>query len=201
MDNLSSKQLKDDLRFLRYLAMNYAMPSLDGIRIERIADDIERLERALRGYGKDPNRCVGDRPCVSHAAYMELLAERTAPPPSADNFEQWRDTTAAKVADEITPVPQPNAAHAAIADTLQGWLDYQAREHSARRELPDGMHIYHPPVWPTRGVIKRWIEALRATSTKSERCPCGAELPPLPEWSMPHCPKCVAAADTTEDQP
>lgn len=49
----------------------------------------------------------------------------------------------------------------AIADQLQHWLDYHAREHAGREHLPDDMHIYHPPVWPTRGVIKAWIQTMR----------------------------------------
>lgn len=35
--------------------------------------------------------------------------------PSADIFEQWRDSTAAKVADEITPVVPPNLSHCSAA--------------------------------------------------------------------------------------
>lgn len=34
---------------------------------------------------------------------VRYLLARTAEPPSADNFEQWRDSTAAKIADEIAP--------------------------------------------------------------------------------------------------
>jgi hypothetical protein len=30
---------------------------------------------------------------------------------------------------------------------------------------------------------------------KQERCPCGTALPPLSQWSMPNCPKCVEAAE------
>lgn len=64
----------------------------------------------------------------------------------------------------------------AIADTIQGWLDFQNREHArdaqlqATPPLSDRTHFMSPPVWPTRGTLKNWIKVLNGEGDgKSER--------------------------------
>src|SRR5262249_49504921 len=74
-------------------------------------------------------------------------------------------------------VTDPSAAFGVIADALQGWLDYHPREHAGRGDLPADMHIYHPPVWPTRGVLKTWIAALRSSAPDASWISIADRLP------------------------
>lgn len=39
------------------------------------AAEIRRLRAAVAGYGRDPESCTTDGPCVSHMAYLEAEAE------------------------------------------------------------------------------------------------------------------------------
>lgn len=47
-----------------------------------------------------------------------------------------------------------------LAGQFQYWLDENERHHSADgTTVEDGMHVI-PPNWPTRGVLKEWINIL-----------------------------------------
>lgn len=50
-----------------------------------------------------------------------------------------------------------------IADELQGWLDYHAKDFEGDMSELDDLAIMVPPVWPSRGVLKNWVEVLRRT--------------------------------------
>ena len=55
-----------------------------------------------------------------------------------------------------------------ICTELQSWLDWHERQRSQEgrseegRAVTDDMHIYGPPKWPTRGMLKAWIAHLSA---------------------------------------
>lgn len=52
-----------------------------------------------------------------------------------------------------------------IIAQLQGWLDYQLTERMAEKlKTDDDTLLIQPPVWPSRGMIKIWIEELKKLS-------------------------------------
>ena len=49
-----------------------------------------------------------------------------------------------------------------IAFTLEYWLQCQKRDYERQGcPLTDDSHLIAPPYWPTRGMLKEWIKALR----------------------------------------
>lgn len=66
--------------------------------------EIERLTLALNGYGKHPEECADERPCVSHMAYTEQC-ERISQLERA--FEQERSSR--RLADDTLLKAQNNA--------------------------------------------------------------------------------------------
>lgn len=52
-----------------------------------------------------------------------------------------------------------------IAGEIQSWLDYQKKGSDENGSaLMDDTHLMSPPFWPTRGVLKNWVEALKNAS-------------------------------------
>lgn len=55
-----------------------------------------------------------------------------------------------------------------IANELQYWLDTndaQQLEAIGKDRCEDDTHVISPPSWPTRGVLKEWIKAMRQEET------------------------------------
>jgi len=68
---------------------------------------------------------------------------------------------------------QRNPALLEIAIQVQYWLDYQERIYGLENtQLNDDSHLYAPPIWPTRGMLKNWVAALTNSqeSPAVERC-------------------------------
>lgn len=47
-----------------------------------------------------------------------------------------------------------------IALCLKNWIDFE-QSHTPNIPVADDKHIIGPPVWPTVGTLKKWIEVLR----------------------------------------
>jgi len=56
-----------------------------------------------------------------------------------------------------------------IADTIQWWLDYdeKANGRAGGSAVHDEMSVI-PPVWPSRGQLKRWVGFMREVAETSE---------------------------------
>lgn len=60
------------------------------------------------------------------------------------------------------PEIKPEAKLEVIASEIQSWLDYQEKQYRQENTpLSDNSHLYTPPIWPTRGVLKEWVKVLR----------------------------------------
>ena len=64
--------------------------------------------------------------------------------------------------------PTAHPAILTIADEIQGWLDWHAREFLPE-QLTDDQHVYAMPVYPTRGTLKNWIAALKTPTAHPDQ--------------------------------
>lgn len=136
------------------------------------ADEIERLQLRTNELEQQISRMV------------DVHFERTTEPP-ADNFEEWRDATAARIAYEITPPVFDSRLLAA----LEGIVKLEGRH---------GLTIAQDLA---RSAIAGHISAVRDAETKSARCATQDHIWVGTGDNRVVCDDCGIEQSKAEDQP
>jgi len=102
--------------------------------------DVQALCREVLKFGLDHKLDCDVVHAVSCTCGSDAVAERLKAIADGDGSES-----------------KPQDGLHAIADVIQGWLDFNERP-----DATDDTHIMSPPVWPTRGTLKVWVKTLRS---------------------------------------
>jgi len=118
MASIEYEQQIDALRIQQQAAEHECQVAEE--QLETAFAEIARLTLALAGYGRDPQTCTDDTPCVSHMAYLELeAAQNAAVAEMQERCAKVAETEKRSTGPDMNPDDEVDMQSVRIADAIR----------------------------------------------------------------------------------